>query len=77
VAVEVRQVQQDLTQRANDIRANTQLTPNDRSAQLNALASQAETQLTAKLGADGFEAYSDLKGDWMRALRPKPAISSP
>lgn len=76
VAVEVRQVQQDLTQRAKDIRANTQLTPDDRSAQLDALARQAETQLTTKLGAAGFEAYSDLKGDWIRGLQPKPATTA-
>lgn len=71
VATEVRQIQQDFTQRAKDIRANTQLAPNDRSAQLDALAGQAESQLTAKLGSDGFEAYSDVKGDWLRAIQAK------
>jgi len=71
VASEVRQVQQDFTQRAMEIRANTQLAPNDRSAQLDTLARQAETQLTAKLGANGFEAYSDIKGDWLRAIQAK------
>lgn len=71
VASEVRQVQQDFTQRAKEIRTNTQLAPNERSTQLDALARQAETQLTAKLGADGFEAYVDLKGEWLRAIQAK------
>lgn len=71
VATEVRQAQQDFTQRAKEIRANTQLAPNERSTQLDALARQAETQLTSKLGADGFEAYFDIKGDWLRAIQAK------
>jgi hypothetical protein len=72
VASEVRQVQQDLTQRAKDIRANTGLSLAERNAQLAALARQAESQLTTKLGANGYEAYNDIKGDWIRALQPKP-----
>ena len=71
VAAEVRQVQQDLTQRAKDLRSNPGLSSNERNAQLAALARQAESQLTTKLGANGYEAYNDLKGDWIRALQPQ------
>jgi hypothetical protein len=70
VASEVRQTQQDFTQRAKDIRANTSLPQDERNAQLAALALQAESQLTAKLGANGYEAYTDLKGEWIRTLQP-------
>jgi hypothetical protein len=71
IAAEVRQVQQDLTQRAKDIRANTGLSLAERNTQLIALAQQAESQLTTKLGVNGYEAYNDLKGEWIRALQPK------
>jgi hypothetical protein len=70
VAAEVRQTQQDFTQRAKDLRADTSLPVQERNAQLAALARQAESQLTAKLGANGYEAYTDLKGEWIRALQP-------
>jgi hypothetical protein len=70
VATEVRQAQQDFTQRAKDIRASTGLSLEERNVQLAALARQAESQLTAKLGANGYEAYTDLKGEWIRALQP-------
>ncbi|HWA24039.1 MAG TPA: hypothetical protein VG734_00080 [Lacunisphaera sp.] len=72
VASEVRQLQQDYTQKGRDIRGNANLSSTERDAQLATLAQQAASQLTAKLGADGFEAYSDLKGEWLRALSPKP-----
>jgi hypothetical protein len=77
VATEVRQAQQDYTKRATEIRANSILSPADRSAQLNALVRQAETQLTDRLGATGFEAYSDLKGEWLRAMKPKDGPGGP
>jgi len=73
VAVEVRTTAQYFTQQGKDIRANGNLSPAERDTQLAALAHEAEVRLRAKLGADGFEAYSDLKGDWLRNLQPKPA----
>jgi hypothetical protein len=57
--------------RAKDIRASTGLSLEERKTQLAALARQAQTELTTKLGADGYEAYTDLKGEWIRALQPK------
>lgn len=71
VAVEVRQTQQDFTQRAKDLRSDTSLSAGERNARLAALARDAEVQLTTKLGADGFEAYSDIKGEWLRNLQAK------
>lgn len=72
VAVEVRQMQKDFTQRANELRENSALAAVERNAQLESLARQAERQLATQLGSDGFEVYNDLKGEWIRAIRPKP-----
>lgn len=58
---------------AKAIQSNQQLTPAERSAQLAALAAEAKTQLTHTLGAEGFDAYNDLKGEWLRNLAPKPS----
>lgn len=57
---------------AKAIQSNQQLTAAERSAQLAALAAEAKTQLTHTLGAEGFDAYNDLKGEWLRNLAPKP-----
>jgi hypothetical protein len=77
VATEVRQAQQDFTQRGQAIRANPALSAAERGAQLDALVRQAESQLTARLGATGFEAYADLKGEWIRALKPRTGPGGP
>jgi hypothetical protein len=77
VATEVRQAQQDFTQRGQAIRANSALSAAERSAQLTALVQQAEDQLATRLGADGFEAYSDMKGEWLRALKPRTGPGGP
>ncbi|HEX2861083.1 MAG TPA: hypothetical protein VHN79_05565 [Lacunisphaera sp.] len=75
VAVEIRQAQQEFSRRGADLRANAALPAAERDAQLAALARQAAAQLAATLGADGFEAYSDIKGEWLRALHPTPLNS--
>jgi hypothetical protein len=71
-------VRQDITQRADAIRADSQLAPAERDAQLSALATEAKTRLTTTLGGErGYQAYNDMKGDWIRALQPKSDSSHP
>ncbi len=71
----VRSIQQDVTQRATAIRADSTLSAADRSTQLTALAQQAQTQLTSTLGDRGYEAYNDMKGDWIRALAQPVSVT--
>ncbi len=66
--------QADITQRAQTLRSDPALTPADRDAQLAGLAQEARIQLSNTLGGPrGLDAYNDMKGDWLRALDPKPA----
>jgi hypothetical protein len=68
----VNAVRDDLNARATTIRADAQLTAAQRAAQLSALAQEARTKLATTLGGErGFEAYNDLKGDWIRAIQAK------
>jgi hypothetical protein len=70
-AGQVNAVREDLTQRAAVIRADAQLAPADREARLVALAQEARVKLSSTLGADGFEAYDAMKGEWIRALEAR------
>lgn len=67
----VNAVRDDLINRGNNIRADTQLTADQRDIQLATLVQEAATKLTDTLGTRGYEAYTDLKGDWIRELQPK------
>jgi hypothetical protein len=71
VATQVRSLQKEYVQRGTTVRSDAQLLPAERTAQLAALAQEARARLSAALGVEGFEAYSDLKGDWLRALEAK------
>lgn len=72
-AADIYTVQKDLQKRALDLRRNTALAPADRSAQLAALAEEAETKLTPKLGGPaGFDAYKTNGGGWLTMLKPRP-----
>lgn len=67
-------VRDDITQRAKSVRNDQQLSPAERDLRLSALAQEAQNRLSNTLGGQrGLEAYSDIKGDWLRALQPKPA----
>jgi hypothetical protein len=68
---QIRTMQQDYTERAKTVRADPQLPAADRTAQLSALAQEARAKLSTTLGAEGYEAYNDMKGDWIRALEAK------
>lgn len=65
-------VRDDIRKRAGAISADATLSIAQRNEALAALATEANTKLTAALGPRGYEAYVDLKGDWIRALKPTP-----
>lgn len=65
----VNEVRDKTTASAKAIRNNGQLTPAQRSVQLDALTSEAERSLTSTLGTEGFDAYADSKGEWLKSLR--------
>lgn len=70
---QINTVREDITARAKAIRDDNQLTPAERDLRLSALANEAKTKLSNTLGGQrGYEAYTDIKGDWLRALDPKP-----
>ncbi len=69
----VNAVRDDTNTRAKAIRENSQLTPEQRTAQLAALAAEAETDLrTLFVTPRGLDAYKDIKGEWLRNLRSTP-----
>ena len=69
----VNAVRDDTNSRAKAIRDNTTLSTEQRSAQLAALAAEAETDLrTLFVTPRGLDAYKDIKGEWLRNLRSTP-----
>jgi len=70
-ATQVMTVQQDITKRASVVRADKTLAPEVRNMQLTALAQEANTKLTATLGARGLEAYKQFGGQWVQSLVPQ------
>ena len=73
ISVEVVNVQQNIQKQATALRQDRTLTPDERNTQIAALAQQAQTQLTAALGPNGYEAYKDYGGYWLQSLQPRPA----
>lgn len=71
-AAHVASVQQEIQSRANALRADRQLAPADRTAQLAALAAEAQTKITAAIGARGLEGYKQYGGQWLNQLTPAP-----
>lgn len=72
-------MQQDVQRRAAALRADQTLTSEIRSAQLTALAAEAETKATAVLGPSGYAAYKQYGGSWLNAVqsRATPARIAP
>jgi SHS2 domain-containing protein len=66
-------VQQDLQQRARSVQMDRTLAPDDRNAQLTALAAEAQAKVTSVLGPRGYDAYKQYGGGWLRTLAPQPA----
>jgi hypothetical protein len=75
---DINSVRSDINQRAQGIQADTSLTAAQRSAQLATLAREAEEKLNATLGSRrGYDAYLDIKGDWVRELKSKAGPGGP
>lgn len=68
-ATTLRTMREDATDRANAIRQDRRLSPHERAAALSGLAEEATHSLITTLGDDGFAAYDELKGEWLRTLR--------
>jgi hypothetical protein len=76
LAPQVVSVQQDIEQRANAVRQDKTLSPDDRTSQLAGLAQEAQTRLTTTLGVQAYEAYKFSNGGWINNLAP-PALRLP
>lgn len=70
-------LQKDIQQRANTVRMDRTLTPDDRVQQLAALADETKAKVTASLGDTGFEAYKQYGGSWMQTLQPPRPQAGP
>lgn len=73
VANKVYVVQKEIQQRAAALQSDRTLPPQDQATQLAALASEAQTKITAVLGAAGYEAYKQFGGSWLQMFQPRPA----
>jgi hypothetical protein len=69
-AIQVYAVQQDIQDRMRNYQA---MPPNDeRLSQFSALATEAQTRITAVIGPKGYEAYKQYGGSWLQNLAPRP-----
>ena len=69
---QVYNVQKEIREKLNTL-GRSSSTPAEREQLFTNLRAEAETRVTAILGARGFEAYKQYGGEWMQALRPRPA----
>ena len=69
-AVEAVAIQTDVQQRAQAIRRDTTLSPEQRTAQLAVLSQEATSKLSATLTPRGLEAYKQYGGFWLQNLNP-------
>ncbi|MGC4074095.1 MAG: hypothetical protein QM760_16605 [Nibricoccus sp.] len=58
--------------RAEAIRADKSLAPDDKAAQLAALEKDATEKVTATIGAENLTEYKKYTGGWLNRLAPKP-----
>jgi hypothetical protein len=67
-------IQQDITKRANAVRSDPALTPQQRQLQLNILEREGTSRIAPILGSHGMEAYRQDVGYWLRSLQPTPEV---
>jgi hypothetical protein len=77
VARAVVMVQDEVTARANAVKANATQTTQQRGVQLASLSQEAVSRMTDTLGARGFSAYERYSGKWLQALQTPANESSP
>ena len=68
VAEQAAQTQQDAQNAAMQIRANSNLSPEDQQSALNIIQQQAQQALSQILGAKTFSTYQKYGGDWLNSL---------
>jgi hypothetical protein len=71
-ADQVYAMQKEIQQRVDLIRSSA--APEDRNAQLTALAAEAQAKVAAALGPTGFEAYKSNGGQWLQMIASRRAI---
>jgi hypothetical protein len=71
VARDVAAIQQDVNQRAAALRSDTS-NPDQRQAQLTALAQEANARVASALGARGADAYKLYGGQWLDTIAKAP-----
>jgi hypothetical protein len=71
-ATDLYTLQRETQQRASEIRRDPSLAPTDRVARVAALGTETQAKITAKLGAEGAEAYKNYGGTWVQNLTPRP-----
>jgi len=72
-ALTVYNLQKDTEQRANALRSERGLTPDQRVQQLTTLAAEATAKVASALGDRGFAAYKENAGTWLKYIVPQPA----
>lgn len=63
-------VQQDIQKRARALQRDNTLSPEQMAQQLNALNEETQTRVTTLLGDQGYQAYRQYGGSWMRVFQP-------
>lgn len=76
-ATQVWTVQKEIQQRSETIRADSQFTLDQRTAQLAGLTAEATTCVTTVLGPRGLAEYQNNGGNWLQRLTPPPSPTSP
>ena len=71
-AVQVVDIQTDVQKRAQALRRDTTLSPEQRTAQLAELSQEATSKISATLTPRGLEAYKNYGGFWLQNLNPPP-----
>ena len=71
-ATEIHVLHQDTQQRSFALRSNRNLSAEERTVQLAALADEVSAKIGGVLGADGLEAYKQHGGQWLQQLTPRP-----
>lgn len=76
IARELVATQRAANKRAEAIRTDKSLTPEQQASQLSALEKESTEKITATLGAENFTAYKKYPGQWLSRLAPQPKSPS-
>ncbi len=68
-------VQQEVQPQLAALRANRQLTPQEREVQLQQVLNDASERITETLGPQGYEAYLEYGGQWLRSRTAPPSVN--